>query len=120
MAKTKAGSGGLLESALTRENLQAAWRRVKTNKGAASKSAVCSAFGRKFLGYALWVARAIQLRHWQRPKVTYRELKALGAAQGAAKQVAANSRRWWRNSDRLLKTVPTIAYFDRLGLPRLS
>ena len=30
-----AGTGGLLESALTRENLQTAWKRVKANKGAA-------------------------------------------------------------------------------------
>lgn len=29
------GTGGLLEAALTRENLQAAWKRVKANKGAA-------------------------------------------------------------------------------------
>jgi len=156
-----------------------------------AKSAVCSAFGRKFLGYALWVAkgrevkckvadkalgnfkarirqltrrsggcsmaqvvdrlkpyllgwkayfgmaqtpgvwreldewlrhrlRAIQLKHWNRPRTIYRELKALGAAEHVARQVATNSRRWWRNSDRLLKTVLTIAYFDRLGLPRLS
>ena len=156
-----------------------------------AKSAVCSAFGRKFLGYALWVARgrevkckvadkalgnfkarirqltrrsggrsmeqvveklrpyllgwkayfamaqtpgvwreldewlrhrlrAIQLRHWKRPATIYRELKALGATESVAKQVAVNSRRWWRNSDRLLKAVLTIAYFDRLGLPRLS
>lgn len=34
-AKSKAGTGGLLEAALTRENLQAAWKRVKANKGAA-------------------------------------------------------------------------------------
>lgn len=34
-AKPKAGTGGLLEAALTRENLQAAWKRVKANKGAA-------------------------------------------------------------------------------------
>jgi RNA-directed DNA polymerase len=156
-----------------------------------AKSAVGSAFGRKFLGYALWVAkgrevkckvadkalgnfkarirqltrrsggcsmaqvvdrlrlyllgwrayfgmaqtpsvwrgldewlrhrlRAIQLKHWKRPGTIHRELTALGATQSVAKQVAANSRRWWRNSDRLLKTVLTIAYFDRLGLPRLS
>lgn len=156
-----------------------------------AKSAVCSAFGRKFLGYALWVAagrevkckvadkamsnfkarirqltrrsggcslaqvveklrpyllgwkayfamaqtpgvwreldewlrhrlRAIQLKHWKRPRTIYRELKALGATDGVAKQVAVNSRRWWRNSDRLLKAVLTIAYFDRLGVPRLS
>jgi RNA-directed DNA polymerase len=156
-----------------------------------AKSAVCSAFGRKFLGYALWAARgrevkckvaakalgnfkarirqltrrsggrsmvqvveklrpyllgwkayfamaqtpgvwreldewlrhrlrAIQLKHWKRPHTIYRELKALGATDSVAKQVAVNSRRWWRNSDRLLKTVLTIAYFDRLGVPRIS
>ncbi len=156
-----------------------------------AKSAVGSVFGRKFLGYALWVAkgreikyavahkavedfkarirqltrrsggrsmeqvvqrlrpymlgwkayfalaqtpkvwreldewlrhrlRAIQLWHWKRPATMYRELKALGAGETAAKRVAANSRRWWRNSNHLLKTVLTIAYFDRLGVPRLS
>ena len=156
-----------------------------------AKSAVASAFGRKFLGYELWVAkgkevkcavahkardnfkarirqltrrcggrsmsqvveklrpyllgwkayfglaqtprvwreldewlrhrlRAIQLKHWKRPKTIYRELKALGAKENVARQVAVNSRRWWRNSDRLLKTVLTIAYFDCLGVPRLS
>lgn len=34
-AMQKAGAGTLLEAALTRENLQAAWKRVKANKGAA-------------------------------------------------------------------------------------
>lgn len=34
-AKPMVGTGGLLEAALTRQNLQAAWRRVKANKGAA-------------------------------------------------------------------------------------
>jgi len=156
-----------------------------------AKSAVASVFGRKFLGYALWVAkgkevkckvadkplqsfkarirqltrrlggrsmsevveklrpyllgwkayfgmaqtpnvwreldewlrhrlRAIQLKHWKRPRTIYRELKALGAKENVARQVAANCRRWWRNSDRLLKTTLTIAYFDGLGVPRLS
>jgi RNA-directed DNA polymerase len=156
-----------------------------------AKSAVCSALGRKFLGYALWVAkgrevkcavahkavdnfkarirqltrrsggrsmeqvvqrlrpymlgwkayfglaqtpkvwreldewlrhrlRAIQLKHWKRPATMYRELKALGAGATVARRVAGNSRRWWRNSDGLLKTVLPIAYFDRLGVPRLS
>ena len=64
--------------------------------------------------------RAIQLNHWKRPGAIYRELKALGAKENVARQVAVNSRRWWRNSDRLLKTVLTIAYFDGLGVPRLS
>lgn len=64
--------------------------------------------------------RAIQLKHWKRGKTMYRELHALGASATVAQRVAANSRRWWRNSDGLLKTVMTIAYFDRLGVPRLS
>jgi RNA-directed DNA polymerase len=64
--------------------------------------------------------RAIQLKHWKRPGTMYRELKALGAGEVVARRVAGNSRRWWRNSDRLLKTVLTIAHFDRLGVPRLS
>ena len=156
-----------------------------------AKSAVCSALGRKFLGYTLWVAkgkevkckvadkalgnfkarirqlttrsggcsmeqvverlrsyvpgwkayfgmaqtpmvwrkldewlrhrlRAIQLKQWKRPGTIYRELKNLGATHDVAKQAAANGCRWWRNSDRLIKTVLTIGYFDRMGVPRLS
>jgi RNA-directed DNA polymerase len=64
--------------------------------------------------------RAIQLKHWKRGTTMYRELLKLGAAPSVAKQVAASRRRWWRNSDRLLKTVMTISYLDRLGVPRLS
>ena len=156
-----------------------------------AKSAVGSAFGRKFLGYELWVGkgqevkcavahkaldnfkarlrrltrrslgrsleqvieklrayvlgwkayfglaqtpriwreldewlrhrlRAIQLRHWKRSTTIYRELKALGASEDVAKQVAGNCHRWWRNSNGVIKTVLTTAYFDRLGVPRLS
>lgn len=32
--------------------------------------------------------RAIQLKHWQRPRAIYRGLKALGAAESVAKRVA--------------------------------
>jgi RNA-directed DNA polymerase len=156
-----------------------------------TKSAVASVFGRKFLGYSLWVVkgkvvqltvakkalltfrqrireltwrsggrsmaevvqrlrvyllgwkayfalapaikvrreldewlrhrlRAIQLKHWKRGTTMFRELRALGASVDVAKRVAGNARRWWRNSDRLLKTTLTIAHFDRLGVPRLS
>lgn len=157
----------------------------------ASKSAVASAFGRKFLGYSLWAApkgeikrkvsakalatfkqrirqltrrsggrsmtelieplrrymlgwkayfglaqtpriwrtldewirhrlRAIQLKQWKRGTTMYRELRALGATEKVALLVAANSRRWWHNSAMALNRVLTIAYFDRLGVPRLS
>ena len=156
-----------------------------------AKSAVASVFGRKFLGYAFWVApggaikrrvadkpraafkhrirqltrrsggrsmqdvadrlrtyvlgwkgyfrlaqtprvwreldqwlrhrlRAIQLKQWKRGRTMYRELAALGAKPEAARQVAANSRRWWRNSGMLLNAVLTLAWSDRLGVPRLS
>jgi RNA-directed DNA polymerase len=156
-----------------------------------TKSAVASVFGRKFLGYSFWVARAgevkrrvadkpmatfkqrvrwltsrsggcsmqqvverlrpyllgwqayyglaqtprvwreldeglrhrlraIQLKQWKRGTTTYRELRALGASVDVAAQVAANTRQWWRNSGGLLNSVLTIAWFDRLGLPRLS
>jgi RNA-directed DNA polymerase len=156
-----------------------------------SKSAVASAFGRKFLGYELWMARtgevkravakkaletfkqrirqltrrnggcsitqvierlrpymlgwkayfgltqtpniwraldewmrhrlrAIHLKHWRRGTTIYRELLNLGAKPKVALLVAKNSRRWWRNSYLALNNVLTIAYFDRLGMPRLS
>jgi RNA-directed DNA polymerase len=64
--------------------------------------------------------RAIQLKQWKRGKTMYRELLALGASAKVARRVAANSHAWWRNSAKLLNSVLTIAYFDRLGLPRLS
>jgi RNA-directed DNA polymerase len=156
-----------------------------------TKSAVASVFGRKFLGYSLWVAkgrevkcrvadkamatfkqrirqltrrsggrsmaqvvqrlrsyilgwkayfglsqtpkiwrtldewlrhrlRAIHLKHWRSGTVIFRELRKLGASVDVAAQVAGNARSWWRNSDRLIKTVLKIAYFDKLGVPRLS
>lgn len=64
--------------------------------------------------------RALQLKQWRRGTTMYRELLALGATPRVARQVAANSRRWWRNSAKALNTAITISWFDRLGLPRLS
>ena len=64
--------------------------------------------------------RAIQLKHWKRGSTIYRELIALGATEQVAKRVAGNSRCWWRNSDGEIKRVLTIAYFDKLGVPRLT
>ena len=64
--------------------------------------------------------RAIQLKQWKRGRTIYRELINLGAADHVAKRVAQNSRCWWRNSNGDIKRVLTIAYFDKLGLPRLS
>lgn len=64
--------------------------------------------------------RAIQLKHWKRSSTIYRELINLGAAEHVATRVAGNSRCWWRNSNGDIKRVLTIAYFDKLGVPRLS
>jgi len=64
--------------------------------------------------------RALQLKHWGRGTTMYRALLALGASECAARKVAANSRCWWRNSCHSANLVMPIAYFDRLGVPRLS
>lgn len=74
-------------------------------------------------GLDQWIRRrlrALQLKQWRRGKTIYRELIRLGASARVAQSVAALSRRWWHNSLSAVHHVLTIAYFDRLGLPRLS
>jgi RNA-directed DNA polymerase len=63
--------------------------------------------------------RALQLKQWRRGKTIYRELLHLGASARVAQSVAALSRCWWHNSLSAVHHVLTIAYFDRLGVPRL-
>src|SRR5690554_1168129 len=70
-----------------------------------------------------WIRRRLRmlhLRHWRRGKTIYRELLKLGAKPGVAQSVAALSRRWWHNSLSAIHHVLTIAYFDRLDVPKLS
>jgi group II intron reverse transcriptase/maturase len=64
--------------------------------------------------------RAIQLKQWKRGRTAYRRLRRLGASERTAAAVAAHTRRWWHNSGQLLHTVLTVAFFDRLGLPKLA
>jgi group II intron reverse transcriptase/maturase len=64
--------------------------------------------------------RALQLKHWRRGTTMYRELRALGASSEQAARVAGHARRWWHNSRLELNRILPIAYFDRLGVPRLS
>ena len=146
-----------------------------------SKSAVASAFGRKFLGYSLWAAPKGEVRRKVSQKAFKQRIRALprrsggrsmtelveplrryvlgwkayfglaqagrvdaspfaghpaqaleawhndvsgaaglGASGKVALLVAKNSHRWWRDSQLALNNVLTIAYFDRLGIPRLS
>lgn len=70
-----------------------------------------------------WLRRRLRMLHlvqWKRGRTAYRALIALGAAPVVAGTIAANLRRWWRNSAMLLNTVFPVSYFDRLGIPRLS
>lgn len=63
--------------------------------------------------------RAIQLKHWKRGTTIYREARRLGASHAVAHQAAGGARHWWRGSAQAIHGVLTIAYFDRLGAPRL-
>ena len=49
----------------------------------------------------------------------YRELRKRGASSDVAAHVAANTRRWWRNSGMLLHRVLNLRWADELGIPRL-
>lgn len=64
--------------------------------------------------------RALHLRHWKRGRATYRELRARGVSERTAGYVAANTRRWWKNSAMLIHVAFPIRYFDELGIPRLA
>ena len=75
---------------------------------------------RKLDGWMRHRLRAIQLKQWRRGRTIFRELTALGASTEVAASIAANGRRWWRNSGRLLNSVLTIKWADQMGMPRLA
>jgi RNA-directed DNA polymerase len=64
--------------------------------------------------------RAIQLKHWKRPRTIYRELRSRGLSDAGARRVAKNGRRWWKNSGMLIHVAFPTRYFDELGIPRLA
>ena len=64
--------------------------------------------------------RAVQLKQWKRGTTIYRNLRGLGATHEVAAQVAAAGRRWWHCSRSNLHRMLTVAYFDNLGIPRLT
>jgi group II intron reverse transcriptase/maturase len=64
--------------------------------------------------------RAIHLKHWRRGTTIFRELRARGLPAPAAKKVAVNGRRWWKNSAKLVNMAFPLSYFDHLGIPRLA
>lgn len=64
--------------------------------------------------------RQLHLVQWKRGRTAFRALIDLGAKPVVAGTIAARTRSWWCNSAMLLNGVLTNAYFDRMGLPRLS
>jgi group II intron reverse transcriptase/maturase len=64
--------------------------------------------------------RAVQLKHWRRGPTIYRELRARGMSDQAAKRVAANGRRWWHNSAMAIHIALPNPLFGQLGVPRLA
>jgi group II intron reverse transcriptase/maturase len=93
--------------------------RLRVNE---TKSAVASVFGRKFLGFSFWVDRGgeVKCKVADKPLATFKQRIRQLASPAVAQSVAALSRRWWHNSLSAIHHVLTIAYFDRLGVPRLS
>jgi group II intron reverse transcriptase/maturase len=63
--------------------------------------------------------RAVQLKQWRRGRTIFRELRARGLSRALAARVAANARRWWRNSALGIHVALPNSLFDRLGVPRL-
>ena len=64
--------------------------------------------------------RAIHLKQWKRGTTIYRELVRRGMRPDGAQKVAANGRRWWKNSSMAINIAFPVRYFDSLGLPRLA
>lgn len=76
-----------------------------------------------FEGLDRWIRhrlRCLQLKQWKQSPTVYRELRARGASQSLAAQVAAETRRWWHNSAKLLNSALPNRLFDELGVPRLA
>jgi RNA-directed DNA polymerase len=63
---------------------------------------------------------AVQLKHWKRGSVIYREMIARGMSSHDARQAAANVRRWWYSSAKGLHVALPNRFFDKLGIPRLA
>jgi RNA-directed DNA polymerase len=64
--------------------------------------------------------RQVQLKQWKRGRTIYRELLRRGAPEDVALKVAANSRRWWKNSAKALNIALPARYYDDIGVPRLA
>ena len=76
-----------------------------------------------FLRHDQWIRhrlRCFQLKQWKRGTTAFRELRVRGASEALAAKIAANTRRWWRNSGMAIHIVLPNSLFDGLGVPRLA
>jgi RNA-directed DNA polymerase len=64
--------------------------------------------------------RAIQLKQWRRGSTIFQQLRKLGVSVDQAAIVAGHAKRWWLTSAKSLNVALSVAYFDRLGVPRFS
>lgn len=64
--------------------------------------------------------RALILKQWKRGTTTYRELRGRGVPERVARAAAAHANRWWGMAAHgALQTAFPVAYFGKLGVPRL-
>jgi len=137
-----AGPGGEVKRAVSRPAVAAFKQRIRqlTRRSAGrSLPQVVTGLRRYMLGWKSyfhlaqtpsilrrldkWVRhrlRAIQLKHGRRGTTGYRSLRAMGATSDQAARIASGARSWWRKSAGELNVLLPVAYFDRLGVPRLS
>ncbi len=64
--------------------------------------------------------RAYQLKQWKRGRTAFPELVKRGLSQEQAATVAANTRRWWRNSAMGIHIALPNKLFAGMGLPKLA
>ncbi len=64
--------------------------------------------------------RAIQLKQWKRGRTVFRELTSRGVGPELARRIAANTRRWWKNSAIGLHIAIPNRWFTERGLPSLG
>ena len=60
------------------------------------------------------------MKQWKRGRTVFRELRIRGMSRAAAAKVAANARRWWKNSAMAINIALPNTYYEELGVPRLA
>jgi RNA-directed DNA polymerase len=71
-----------------------------------------------------WVRRRlrlVQLKQWKQGSTVFRELRARGVPELAARMTAAYAGRWWRMARHSgIQIALSTSYFDGMGVPRLA